>query len=680
MKLLFKSKVVLVAVCLFLLVGNSYSQGCTSLGQTPTTAFPVCGITTFHQSVVPLCATNDLFVPGCSGPGSASYQNKNPFFYQFTCYASGTLGFLITPLAANEDYDWQLYDITGHNPNDIFFDDSLVVTGNWAGTYGPTGASATGVNFIQCASDPAANPPASTFSAMPNLIVGHTYLLMISHFTDTQSGYDLTFSGGTAVITDPKVPHMQNAMTDCSGQIITLTLNKTFQCNSLTNTGSEFSILPAVTTVTSAAATSCNSGFGFDTLTITLASALPSGNYSLVVNNGSDGNTLLDICGTAIAVGENVSFSYKIPQPISADSIGSIGCSPDSLIVYFPKRILCNSIAADGSNFSVTGPAPVSVTSAQGNCNNGLSTTVTVQLSAPIYNGGNYLLNLQAGTTGITLIDECGLPTLTQSIPFVAADTVSSQFSYIANLGCTSNTLNFTNNGANNINQWFWTFDTTGHSTNQSPSYVFPAISNNLIKLSVSNGVCSDSSTQIIAFNNEVKANFSMPEVICPEDALTVSDSSTGTINSWNWIFGGIATSNLQNPPPQYFPDINREVYYNITLIVSNPLINCIDSSTKILRVLNNCYIGVPSAFTPNGDGLNDYFWPHNALKADNLEFKVYDRWGQLVFQSSNWQQKWDGTFNGAPQPAGVYVWFLSYTNHDTGQKVFQKGTVMLIR
>ncbi len=76
--------------------------------------------------------------------GGATYENKNPFFYKFTCYTAGTLGFLITPLAANEDYDWQLYDITGRNPNDIFTENSLVVTGNWAGTYGPTGASAAG--------------------------------------------------------------------------------------------------------------------------------------------------------------------------------------------------------------------------------------------------------------------------------------------------------------------------------------------------------------------------------------------------------------------------------------------------------------------------------------------------------------------------------------------------------
>src|SRR6476620_2008532 len=92
---------------------KGFSQACTTLGQTPSTAFPVCGTSTFQQNVVPPCATNDLYVPGCTGTSNALYQNKNPFFYKFTCFTGGTLGFVITPNAANEDYDWQLYDITG---------------------------------------------------------------------------------------------------------------------------------------------------------------------------------------------------------------------------------------------------------------------------------------------------------------------------------------------------------------------------------------------------------------------------------------------------------------------------------------------------------------------------------------------------------------------------------------
>jgi hypothetical protein len=220
-----------------------FGQVCTVIGQTPSTAFPVCGTTVFQQNVVPICSTNDLFVPGCSGSGGADYENKNPFFYKFTCYVAGTLGFTIIPNSPDEDYDWQLYDITGRNPNDIFTDNSLVVTGNWAGTYGPTGASANGVSFIQCASNPADNRP--TFAKHPTLIQGHEYLLLVSHYTDTQSGYALSFSGGTAVITDPALPHLQSAKPDCDGRTLTVKLNKKLRCNTLTSTGSEFSIVPA---------------------------------------------------------------------------------------------------------------------------------------------------------------------------------------------------------------------------------------------------------------------------------------------------------------------------------------------------------------------------------------------------------------------------------------------------
>src|SRR5438874_2872876 len=120
----------LIFICSILSV-TANTQPCTAPGQNPSTAFPVCGTTVFHQTTVPICQTHSLFVPGCSGSSNANYADKNPFWYKFTCYAAGTLGFLITPNNLGDDYDWQLYDITGHNANDVFTDNSLVVTGNW---------------------------------------------------------------------------------------------------------------------------------------------------------------------------------------------------------------------------------------------------------------------------------------------------------------------------------------------------------------------------------------------------------------------------------------------------------------------------------------------------------------------------------------------------------------------
>lgn len=654
------------------------AQGCTTLGQTPTTAFPVCGTTVFQQNTVPTCTTNDIIVPGCSvASGGASYQNKNPFFYKFTCYVTGTLGFVINPLANNEDYDWQLYDITGKNPNSIFNDASLVVIGNWAGTYGPTGASSDGINSIQCASDPAANEP--TFSKMPTLIQGHEYLLMVSHFTDTQSGYNLSFGGGSAVITDPKIPHLSTSKAGCGGNTISIKLNKRVRCNSITAAGTEFSLSPAVTTVISAIPDSCSFGFDFDELTLTLAAPLPNGTYDLIINDGSDLNTLIDVCGNKVPVGEKISFIYAAPQPIFADSIGAPGCAPDSLKIYFPKKIQCNSISANGSDFVVTGPTSVTVTSAGGNCQNGKTDYVVVKFSTPINTKGVYQLTLKAGTDGTVLVDECGQETPTQTLQFTTEDTVNADYTFINDYGCQRDTLTFIHDGAHDVNSWNWIFNSTVVNT-QSHTIIFPATSTNSIHLTVSNGVCADSASSTVVLDNEIKTSFTTDNIICPEDKLTVTNTSTGQIDTWRWDYDVIGTSNLKDPPPFQFPAINREAYYTIKLVGTNNTLGCSDSTRKTLTVLDFCFIDVPTAFTPNNDGLNDDFGPHNALKADKYDFKIYNRWGQLVFRTHNWQEKWDGRVNGVLQATNVFVWMLSYTNRDTQQPVFRKGTVTVIR
>lgn len=122
-----------------------------------------------------------MIVPGCSGGiDTPDYTDRNPFWYAFTAFRGGPLTFTITPFNAGDDYDWQLYDVTNvSNINDVYSNPSLVVTGNWAGTYGATGASASGVTYIQCASIPEDNAP--SFARSPVLIQGHNNLLMVSH-------------------------------------------------------------------------------------------------------------------------------------------------------------------------------------------------------------------------------------------------------------------------------------------------------------------------------------------------------------------------------------------------------------------------------------------------------------------------------------------------------------------
>ena len=674
--MLLKPGIIILILILYLHVNPVLGQGCTALGQSPSTAFPVCGTTVFEQDNVPICDGGDLFVPGCSGD-NADYSNRNPFWYRFTCYASGTLGFVITPKDSGDDYDWQLYDITGLDPNQVFTNRTIIVSGNWAGNPGNTGASASGANHIQCASTYTGTEP--RFAKMPELIVGHEYLLLVSHFTETQSGYDLSFAGGSAVITDPKEPHLDRATASCDGKKVVLKLNKKMKCGSITATGSEFSIIPSVTTVISAEAKNCSSSFDFDEITITLANNLPTGNYQLVINEGTDVNTLLDNCERAIPAAEQAAFSFFIPTPIPIDSVARVGCAPDEIKLHFSKKINCSTIAANGTNFLVTGPTPVTVISASGDCTDGLSDIITVKFNSPIYTKGTYTVTPKLSVNGGAVIDECGQVIQPQPVNFITSDTVSAAFTYNNDLGCRFDLLTFSHNGAHDVNNWNWIFNSNQTFTTRSHTITLPASSTNTVQLTVTNGICTDVANEAIVLDNEVKAGFDMPDIICPEDKLVLVNTSTGLINTWRWTYT-IGTSPLQTPEPILFPTNNTESLYIIKLVATNSTIGCSDSVSKQLKVLDNCFIAVPSAFTPNGDGLNDYLYPNNALKAINLEFKIFNRWGQLVFESRNWQEKWDGKIGGVPQTTGVYVWFLRYTRSDTGKKVFQKGTTTLIR
>lgn len=673
-----KSAIFFLIIFLSLYAKSAFGQACTTLGQTPATAFPACGTNNFEQNNVPLCTTNSLLVPGCSGTGNAVYENRNPFWYRFTCYVAGTLGFVITPNDLRDDYDWQLYDVTGLNPDEVFTNPNIIVTGNWAGNPGPTGASATGANFIQCGSAYDGTEP--RFAKMPTLVVGHEYILLVSHFTDSQSGYSLSFGGGTAVITDPTEPHLQKASTSCDGTKITVKLNKKMKCNSLTAKGSEFSLSPAVTTIVSAVAKNCSSSFDFDEVVLTLASPLSSNNYKLIINKGTDANSLLDNCERNIPDAEGTDFTYTIPQPIPIDSVGATGCAPNTVKLYFSKKIDCSTIAANGTNFLVTGTTVVNVIGASGDCTDGLSDIITIKFDKPIYTKGIYTVTPQLSVNGGAVRDECGKIIQPSPVNFSTADTVSADFTYLNDMGCRKDTLTFSHNGGHEVNKWDWVFNTTVTASTPSYTIVFPASSTNTVKLTVSNGVCIDSTTNSIVLDNEVKVDFKMPDVMCPEDPLILENLSTGLIDAWKWNFGILRTSLLQTPDPFYFPANNIEADYIIKLVATNNTIGCSDSLSKKIKVLDNCFIAVPSAFTPDGNGLNDFLSPNNALKADNLEFKVFNRWGQLVFSSRNWLDKWNGKVRGIEQNPGVYVWFLSYTNRDTGKKVFQKGTTTLIR
>lgn len=648
------------------------AQTCTAPGQSPSTAFPVCGTATFAQASVPLCGGRRLPFRGC---GTDPLSDVNPFWYKFTCYQSGTLSFLITPSNLGDDYDWELYDVTGRNPDDVYTDGSLVVSNNWSGESGATGASAAGTQSIVCA-----GYGKPLFSKMPSLAAGRDYLLLISHFTNTQSGYKLSFGGGTAVITDLTEPHLKKVDASCGGDVLHLKLSKKMKCAGISGNGSEFYITPSAATAAGATGTGCTTQFDTDSLDIKLSAFLAPGAYTLHIQKGSDGNTLLDYCDRAVAETEALPFTVYPKAPTPMDSIAPLACAPGEVVLAFRRPMLCSSIAADGSDFTVSGPYAVNVRGAKGTCTNGVSKEVIVQLSRPLQVAGRFTLTLKKGSDGNTLLDECGEETPAgSSLPFSVKDTVNAGFTYRIGYGCTRDTVNFFHSAANGVNAWNWTMDEGQQSALQNPQALYLLFNvTKRITLAVSNGFCRDSSEQNLTLENYLKADFDVYQDNCPNEAVSFTGKAVGKIVQYNWDFGDGGRGNGTAPSHVYSAPFRQTAYAVRYTVVDS--FGCQNTAQKPVVIYPSCYLAVPTAFTPNGDGLNDYFGVANAVKAESLEFIVFNRWGQPVFKTKDWKKGWDGKVNGVLQAASVYVWLLRYTDRDTKQRREQKGTVALIR
>lgn len=147
--------------------------------------------------------------------------------------------------------------------------------------------------------------------------------------------------------------------------------------------------------------------------------------------------------------------------------------------------------------------------------------------------------------------------------------------------------------------------------------------------------------------------------------------------NNYLWT----PTTGLDDPysasPTVTLPETIDSIRYIVRAIGAG---GCYDEDDVIVRVFKTGPdLFVPSAFTPNGDGKNDIVRPVGVGIATLQYFRIYNRWGQLLFSTSQTGKGWDGMFNGTPQPPGTYV-FEAVGTDQLGNRVYKKGTIVLIR
>ena len=146
----------------------------------------------------------------------------------------------------------------------------------------------------------------------------------------------------------------------------------------------------------------------------------------------------------------------------------------------------------------------------------------------------------------------------------------------------------------------------------------------------------------------------------------------------FTWTPGtGLSSTTIRNP----VAILGTEIDYNTYIVrATRPFDGCYgEDNIKVTVFKTGPEIFVPKAFTPNGDGLNDQIYPICVgIKQLNF-FRIYNRWGQLIFSTSQMNKGWDGTISGIPQGTNNFVFMAQGVDY-LGHVIFKKGNIILIR
>jgi len=395
-----------------------------------------------------------------------------------------------------------------------------------------------------------------------------------------------------------------------------------------------------------------------DTTMLTATPNLPNGTYNWITTNETT---------QSISVSPQVTTTYDVEYTLN----GCTSAIATSTLTVTPLPIITvpNIIICEGATGTLTATANVA--------------------------GGTYTWS-QGGTTS--------------SITEGPQSTTSYNVSYTVN-GCTSNTVSptITVNPLPNVS---FTADTTSgcvpvvvnlsaDTTGQQASYTWSSnggggsVGANA-QMNFGMGGCYD--VTLTATLNGCSYSVTQPDMVCVQDYPQASfeanppsfTESTQTLNFNNtsvgatgyvWNFGDGNVSN-QEYPEHLFQGTNDG--YTITLIASTSM-GCMDSTSIMISAnLGEVYY-IPNSFTPDGDKYNQTFKPviSTGISSDGYEMLIYNRWGEIMFESKNMNIGWDGSYGteGLDCPSGTYTYKITFTlNGGLQEKSKVTGHVNLLR
>jgi gliding motility-associated-like protein len=382
--------------------------------------------------------------------------------------------------------------------------------------------------------------------------------------------------------------------------------------------------------------------------------------------------------GNPFVVSPGTTTLYTV-SAVDANGCASVNTPTTSVIVRPPL----SAVASNDENICEGNSVMLS---AVGGGGNGSYTYTWSPGGTPSVSSSFNVSPVVTTTYTVTVADGCTTLPATDIVvvnvkPLPVINFSSSAVSGCAPLCVTFNDLTTISSGS--ISGWNWTIDGTTYNT-QNPTHCFASAGVYSVTLSdTSNFQCESSFTisNMIAVSAMPDAEFiygpqpasiNYPEIQFTDMSLNAS--------SWSWNFGDSLnlTDNYSNSvsPSHTYSDIGQ---YCIKLTVTNTPA-CVDSVTHCLIIEPDFTLYIPNAFSPNGSGLNDEFFVKGE-NIDKFDMKIYNRWGNLIFSTTDINEHWKGTVKGGSEiaPVDVYVYVINLKDK-VGEKHQYIGHVTIVK